>query len=187
MLSKKSIMSVESVPTASLKLWKDNPRQNDEAVPRLAELLQMHGQRSPIVVWKKNMVVYKGNTTLKAARSLGWKNISVILADFPSEQAAIAYGIADNKSSEWALWDDELLTKFLSMKEVVKSSGFTEKEHRGLLMLPDLEKINKINEDNSGMKDKIIIMILDAAKKPEVVELLKTWIKTVGLTGIEIK
>lgn len=124
---------IESVPIGRLKLWTGNPRKNDKAVPKLAALLEKHGQRTPIVAWVKNKVVYKGNTTLKAARSLGWTEIRVLWADFKSEQAAVAYGISDNKSSEWAEWDNEVLESIMSSEEIdVQDTGFEEGE---LLML----------------------------------------------------
>ena len=116
---------------ASMKLWKDNPRVNDEAVPKLAKLIQAHGQRTPILAWRKNRTVYKGNTTLKAMRLLKMKQIAVLWADFPSEAAAIAYGIADNKSSDFAGWDSDILESLLkseSIKSLTSSTGFTEQE-----------------------------------------------------------
>jgi hypothetical protein len=179
--------AIENVPIDSVFLWKENPRKNDGSVGKLAEVLQTRGQVTPIVVWKKNKVIYKGNTTWKAAKKLGWKSVKVLFVNFPSEQAAIAYGIADNKSSEWAQWDDSLLLKFFEQKNVREWSGFTEDEYRGIAMLPDLNKIGKINAENSGLKDKIIVIVLDAAKKEEVKELLQSWIDVTGLKGLEVK
>jgi hypothetical protein len=230
--------SIEEVPLSSVKLWNDNPRINDAAVPKLAESFIIHGQVTPGVVWRKNKTIYKGNTSWKAIKWIGnqikkgeldiqficrgladkaqrlrlspknedkieadsilafvEKNrfnffhgiFSILFVDFPSEQAAIAYGIADNKSSEWAQWDDSILLKFLEQDAVRPESGFTEQEYRGIAMLPDLDKINKINAENSGLKDKIIVLVLDAAKKGEVKELLQDWITTTGLEGVEIK
>ena len=49
---------------SKIHLWKNNPRKNDQAVPRLMELLKLHGQKSRIGVW--NNTIYKGNTTYKA-------------------------------------------------------------------------------------------------------------------------
>lgn len=137
---RKMIDSAEDVALNSVKTWKANPRKNDEAVPRLAELLREHGQRSPLVVWRKNNVIYKGNTTYKAARFLGWDKIAVVYADFPSEQAAIAYGIADNKSSEWSDWDDNALSKLLK-----SDSDFFRRSNTGL-QEKDLERLSSLGE-----------------------------------------
>jgi hypothetical protein len=123
----KTEKAIVEVAIDKIKLWKDNPRHNETAVPKLAAIIKARGQVTPIVVWRKTGVCYKGNTTLKAMRSLGNKTISVLYVDFPSETAAIAYGIADNKSSEWAEWDETILSKFLQMEDVV-ATGFTAAE-----------------------------------------------------------
>jgi hypothetical protein len=61
-------------------------------------------------------------------KSLGMKIIRVQWEDFPSEQAAVAYGIADNKSSEFAEWDDMVLCKLLESQDIAKLSGFNTTE-----------------------------------------------------------
>ena len=115
----------------SIKLWAENPRKNETAVPKLAELFKTRPQVTPVVVWPKNGVCYKGNTTIKALKSLGKTTIKVLYYDFPSEAAAIAYGIADNKSSEWSQWDDSVLGSLLNAHETIDATaatGFTQKE-----------------------------------------------------------
>lgn len=139
---KKSGTNTKIVPITSVKLWKNNPRKNDAAVPKLAELLKIHGQKSPIVVWSKNNVIYKGNTTYKAMLLNGAKEIEVKYVDFPSEQAAIAYGIADNKSSEFSQWNEEILLNFMK-SEKLQDTGFAASELNFLL-----SKLQGLKEDN---------------------------------------
>ena len=189
-----------------IKLWVGNPRVNDRAVPRLMELLKIHGQKSRIGAWTKNATIYKGNTTFKAILRLikEWK---VCLPDqsqelfqqlrqglvkfdwlnFTSETAAIAYAIADNKSSEFAEWDDEILRGLLKTPQMVKQSGFSDIEKRALFFEPETSKIAKINAANIGLKDKIIVIVLDAAKRDMFKELLEKWILSTGFKGVEIK
>jgi len=126
-------LEITMVPIGSLTLWKDNPRINDDAATKLAVIIAKHGIRSPIVAWDKNNVIYKGNTTFKACKILKMKVVPVIFHSFPSEVAAQAYGVADNKASEMAGWDEELLMSMMSTKEFKKSAstaelGFTSKE-----------------------------------------------------------
>jgi ParB-like chromosome segregation protein Spo0J len=137
--------NIEEVSLLSVKLWNDNPRINDAAVPKLMEILKVRGQVTPIVVWHKNMTIYKGNTTWKAIKKLGWPKIKVLFVDFPSEQAAIAYGIADNKSSEWSQWDDSVLLRFMDNREIVTNSGFNEVEVKNLFE-PLINKEKEIGE-----------------------------------------
>lgn len=118
---------IVTVDINKVKLWKDNPRRNDAAAPKLAEVIKERGRVTPVVVWRKDGVCYKGNTTIKALKLLGKKTVDVLYADFKSEAAAIAYGIADNKSSEFSEWDDALLSSFLKMDDV-KATGFTSSE-----------------------------------------------------------
>lgn len=112
-------MKIEYVPIESISLWKENPRKNEKAAPQVAELIKEHGIKSPLVVWRKDRVIYKGNTTYKALKLLGWAVVPVIFHDFPSHAAAKAYGIADNKASEYAGWDQEILAG------IMRSDAFT--------------------------------------------------------------
>ena len=133
---------IEEVAIGKVKLWKNNPRRNDRAVPKLAEIIKARGQITPIVVWRKNMTAYKGNTTLKACKLLEYKTIKVLFADFPSEQSAIAYGIADNKSSEFSAWDDSILEGMLAIENISMFSGFDQIEQNLLIkrMVTNKEK-----------------------------------------------
>lgn len=205
-----SSITISLVRIDSLVEWKDNPRINAAASEKLGEnILRVHGQVTPIVVWTKNNVIYKGNTTWKAVKYLykNWKVfdpkkenreffdqvraglIKVIKVPFPSEQAAVAYGIADNKASEFATWDDDLLMKlFNSNKSMdVKATGFTEEEKNFLFLNPNVDRINKINAAPVEMKDKIVVLIVNSSTKAEVQELLEDWIKSTGLKNIEVK
>lgn len=160
---------IELVPLIRLKLWKDNPRVNDVAVPKLMKLIKKHGIKSPIVVWKKNNVIYKGNTTYKAAKKLGYKKLPVAWASFPSEAAANAYGISDNKSSEFTEWDEELLLKIMDKQElkpyIEEGLGFEEKELDSLLFRPNLSKIDNIEETDEGILARITVLC-----KPDIKE-----------------
>jgi hypothetical protein len=156
-------LKVESVPIDSVKLWKENPRKNDVAVKKLMPIIKAHGQRTPIVVWSINKVIYKGNTTYKAMKLLGFKTINVIFADFKSEAAAIAYGIADNKSSEFSEWDDDLLSSLMLSENIdATTTGFTATEYNDLIsakvsaekiddsfyLLGVISKLSVIDSDN---------------------------------------
>lgn len=129
----------------SLNLWANNPNNDYSSVPRLAELLKIHGQVTEVVVWPKNMVIYKGNHTWKALKKLGAKKVDVLFVEFPNEGAAIAYGMADNASGRWGDgMDPDLLAKMLKSKEVYRfaggeeeirmASGFSEKEFKALML-----------------------------------------------------
>lgn len=133
---------IKKVPIDSVTPWKDNPRKNDKAVPRLMKLLETHGQITPIVVWTKTGDIYKGNTTWKALKKLGAKKVLVLFYNFQSKAEATAYAISDNKASEWSEWDDDVLRKLMSdskmsslagsNEDIEMLTGFNEKEYLSL-------------------------------------------------------
>lgn len=146
------------IPIGKVKFWDKNPRKNDEAAKKLAELIKIHGFRKPIVI-DKNYVTYAGNTALKAAKILGMTHIPVAQSSFKSEVSATAYGISDNKASEFSSWDDEQLLKLMNAEIIeAKKIGFSEKEHNTLLAsmtipddLPDVDLIGGIDGKSGFM------------------------------------
>lgn len=177
---------IELVNIDSVKLWKENPRKNEHAVEPLAALLKEHDQVTPIVVWKENNVVYKGNTTLKAMKLNGDKFIKVIFRDFKSAEAAVAYGISDNKSGEWSEWDEDILRRMMQNSKVSEASGFTKKEVKKLFFVPDKDDINKVSAAVSGLKDRIILILTDASQKDVVQEMVVKWLDSIKAKGVEI-
>lgn len=176
------------VPIGALKLWKDNPRKNDVAVPKLVKAIQEHGFRIPIVV-DQDGIIRAGNTRYKAAKKLGMKSIPAVRQEFLSEEQATAFALIDNKSSEWATWDDELLARLFSAKAFkgyAGKTGFDDAERRAILMEPDVDRLNKVKAKNSGLKGKVIVMVMDAAQVDDVKEMLKLWVESKGL-DVEVK
>lgn len=88
--------------------YEKNPRKNDEAVKYVANSIKEFGFKVPIVV-DKNLVVITGHTRLKAALSLGFTEVPIIVADDLTDEQVKAYRIADNKSAEKSYWDEFLL------------------------------------------------------------------------------
>lgn len=188
-VKKSTKIDVQVVPIDSIKLWGKNPRTNDHAVEPLAKILDKHGQRSPVVVWRKNNTIYKGNTTWKALKKLGYPEIKVQFEDFESEAAATAYGIADNKAGEFSDWDDNVLLELLSAEEfasVRKDMGFSEQELKGLEMVPDIDKIGKMKETDTGIRATVKIHC-KPEDRDEVRDMLAEWAKDSGFEEIVVK
>ncbi|HEP1259640.1 TPA: ParB N-terminal domain-containing protein [Streptococcus pyogenes] len=93
--------------------YKNNPRNNDEAVGPVAESIKEFGFKVPIVV-DKNGEIINGHTRYKAAQKLGLEIVPVIVADDLSEEQIKAFRLADNKVSEIAIWDLDLLNEELN-------------------------------------------------------------------------
>lgn len=88
--------------------YEKNPRKNDDAVKYVAESIRQFGFKVPIVIDKDGIIV-AGHTRHKAAQKLKLKEVPCIVADDLTEEQIRAYRLADNKVSEAAEWDFELL------------------------------------------------------------------------------
>jgi hypothetical protein len=102
-------MKVEEVWIDSITMDPQNARKHSKRnIEAIAGSLATFGQRRPLVVW--DGIVIAGNGTLEAAKSIGWTQIEVtrVPADWTHEQAR-AYALADNRTSELADWDHEIL------------------------------------------------------------------------------
>lgn len=96
------------MPIGDVKPYANNPRNNKDSVEKVAASLKEFGFRQPIVV-DKNMVVIAGHTRLLAAKKLKMKEVPVLVADDLSDEQVRAYRLADNKTAEFSLWDEEKL------------------------------------------------------------------------------
>ena len=101
-------MKVEMWNTSEVKPYEQNPRVNDTAVEAVVQSIREFGFRQPIVVDVEGVIVV-GHTRWKAAKVLGLEKVPVHTAKDLSPEKAKAYRIADNKVSELATWDMELL------------------------------------------------------------------------------
>ena len=98
--------------------YENNPRNNDEAVDKVAESIREFGFQQPIVIDKDGVVIV-GHTRLKAAKKLGLETVPVVVAEDLNEEQAKAYRLADNKTNEFAEWDiDALDIELLDIKDI---------------------------------------------------------------------
>ena len=93
---------------SELKLNPKNPRKNDGAVDTVAKSIEKYGFKNPIII-DENNIVWCGNTRLKASKKLGLKEVPCIVASDLTEEQIRELALIDNKSSEIAEWDFELL------------------------------------------------------------------------------
>ena len=101
-------LKVEYLNIDELIPYKNNPRNNDEAVDYVAKSIEEFGFKVPIILDKNNIIV-TGHTRLKAAKKLGLKEVPTIMADDLTDEQIKAFRLADNKVSEYATWNDDLL------------------------------------------------------------------------------
>ena len=95
-----------------IKPYENNPRFNDDAVQYVANSIKEFGFKVPIVIDKDNTIV-AGHTRYKASLLLGLDKVPCIVADDLNEEQIKAFRLADNKVSEKASWNIELLSEEL--------------------------------------------------------------------------
>lgn len=91
-----------------IKPYEKNPRKNDSAVDAVANSISQFGFKVPVVIDKENIIIC-GHTRYKAAKKLGLEVVPCVIADDLTEEQIKAYRLADNKVSELAEWDIDLL------------------------------------------------------------------------------
>jgi DNA modification methylase len=125
-----SRLSVRYVSTALLKLNPRNTRiHTDKQVAQLASSIGAFGFNVPILIDAKSNVI-AGHGRVCAAQVLGIATVPTIRLEHLSEQQIRAFGIADNRLTENAAWDQQLLgeqLKILSEAEIdfsLETTGF---------------------------------------------------------------
>lgn len=106
-------MDVKNFPLADLKPYEKNPRKNDNAVDAVANSIKQFGFKVPIVIDADNVIIC-GHTRYKAAKALGLESVPCVIADDLTPEQVKTFRLIDNKTSELATWDFELLKEELS-------------------------------------------------------------------------
>lgn len=159
-----------------------NPRNNADAVPYVANSIKEFGFKVPIVI-DKNGTIVAGHTRYLASKKLKLDKVPCIIADDLTDEQIKAYRLADNKVSEPAEWDDDLLSLELDgiLDIDMESFGFeiddifeetetdTETQETEEDDFADIEKLEKHYgvpyQGNKSRIADIIINILPAGKR----------------------
>ncbi len=126
---------IEMVALDAVQLNPRNPRENEAAVTPVAESIRRFGFRQPIVVNRRTGIIEAGNTRWKAAKELGLEKVPVLWVD-DTEVEAMAFSIADNKTHEFAGWNEAALAeqlRELNEQACLLASSFSEGEFEQLL------------------------------------------------------
>jgi len=101
-------MQIEYWPIEKLVKYDKNPRKNDHAVEKAATLIKEHGFRVPVIIKGEGQVI-DGHLRIKAAISLGMREVPCVRADDMSDAQVKAFRLSVNKMAEFADWDADLL------------------------------------------------------------------------------
>lgn len=117
-------LKIEYVDIDSIKPYENNPRHNEEAIPYVMNSIKEFGFKNPIIIDKNNVII-AGHTRLESAKRLGMKEVPIIHADDLTEEQVKAYRLADNKVSEKAEWDFNMLDAELADLDIdMEDFGF---------------------------------------------------------------
>jgi DNA modification methylase len=134
--------------------YERNPRRNTKAVGKVADSLKTYGWQQVIVVDTEHTII-AGHTRWLAAKKLKMERVPVLVANNLTPEQVKAYRIADNRLSEEAEWDADLLRQELaSLKELnvdLSLTAFSEIELTkliGTLSEPDEEPSDWLTPQN---------------------------------------
>lgn len=167
--------------TEDLIPYINNPRNNDGAVDKVASSIKNFGFKVPIVVDGDNEII-AGHTRLKAAKKLGMDKVPCIVADDLNDGQIKAFRLADNKVSEFADWDMEMLEKeLLDIKDIdidfkMEDFGFSPLKNEEEVEITERELVPFIKVH--------YLISADLNKNDQILEILDR-LKEVG--GIEIE
>jgi len=100
---------------SELKAWPDNPRSHsDKQLIKLQDSIQKFGFTAPVLI-DESGVILSGHGRVQAAIALELPTIPVRVLQGLSESKKRAYVIADNKLSQLAKWDEDLLKSELNI------------------------------------------------------------------------
>lgn len=110
------IMDIQNIAIDKIIPYWNNVRNNSKAIKPVEESIKKFGFNQPLVV-DKNLEIIVGHTRYFALLNLGYKEVPCIVADLDEEKAR-QYRIADNKTSEFASWDEDKLIRELRTMNV---------------------------------------------------------------------
>jgi DNA modification methylase len=137
-----------------IRPYERNPRKNSKAVDKVADSLKTYGWQQVIVVDTEHTII-AGHTRWLAAKKLKMEKVPVFVARNLTSEQVKTYRIADNRLSEEAEWDSDLLRQELdSLKELdvdLSLTAFSEIELTkllGTLAEPDAESSDWLTPQN---------------------------------------
>lgn len=169
-------MEIKQIKIEAIFPYDQNPRDNSAAVEKVAESIREFGWQQPIVV-DEEKIILAGHTRHLAAMSMGLKEVPVLIANGLSEAQKKAYRIVDNKTSELAEWDKELLkSEFLALQELdfdLNLTGFDLDE----IARMSGEDLLQFEEELDEIDDSLEFDELDAENKSHV-KMLQLYLDT---------
>lgn len=163
-----NVMNVVEMKLDAIKPYENNPRDNEEAIEKVAASIAEFGFNQPIVVDEDHVIVV-GHTRYEAAKVLGLDTVPVYVLKGKTEEQYKAYRLADNKTNEFANWEWDKLQEELDGIQGLDMGAFGFEE---LFNSDDLE--NEANYWNDRVMEEFTVsFIFPVAKKKAIEHYLK--------------
>lgn len=165
-------MDISEKRLSDLIPYENNPRLNDDAVKYVVKSIEEFGFKVPIVIDKDNVIVC-GHTRWKAAQQLGLNTVPCIVADDLTPEQVKAYRIADNKVSDFSMWDNKKL-----LEELTDISEFDEEIFTGFDLgdlfndVLDEKKNTPLQENDAG---NVYEVTFKSEEKSKIDEITRLW------------
>lgn len=161
----KSNTQIQYINLNEIIPYANNPRNNDgEAVDKVASSIKEFGFNVPLVLDKDNVIIC-GHTRYKAAKKLKLNEAPCIYAEHLTPAQVKAYRIADNKVSEFATWNNDMLAiEFEQLQELdidTGLTGFDISEVMNLISVDDVEEQEPvITEANFNYQEQYGVIVM---------------------------
>ena len=163
---KRAADKIISLPIGEIRPYEKNPRKNAKAVKYVKASIEKFGFKQPIIV-DSNRVIIAGHTRLEAAKSIGMAEVPCIVADDLTDAQVKALRLADNKVSEFAEWDLDLLGGELG--ELADISDIDMGDFG--FDLSEFDNIGLNDEDTEVVEDEVPEEVEPVCKKGEIWQL----------------
>jgi ParB-like chromosome segregation protein Spo0J len=162
----------------------EGSHKTDASIELIKESIKDFGINQPITV-DKDYVVVTGNGVFKAAKELGMATIPVIVLDDLSDEEIKQYRIADDKTQEFATWNEKKLRKELSyLQDPTSLQSYFDQDIVGMLGLNSKVKpLSQVLPQNDGQQQ--VAETAKAMTKPEPTEAEKDAAFKQGLKNID--
>lgn len=151
-----------------LKPYENNPRLNDDAVEYVKKSIEEFGFKIPMVIDSNNVIVC-GHTRYKASKELGIEEVPCIIADDLTDEQIKAFRLADNKVSDYSIWDNKKLLEELEGLDDI-FTGFETSD----FFYDELDETNfdVLEQNESGVE---YIITLKSQNKEKVDKFIDDW------------
>jgi len=142
-------MQIEEIKISDIENHPKNPKQHPENQIRLIQKsIERFGWTNPVILDKNNRIL-AGHARVKAAIEKGYDTIPAIRTELTGDEAD-AYLLADNRLSDIAPYDRDILAELLSdlPKDLAEITGFNQVQVDALLSGEDVPDIEKFISDS---------------------------------------